>query len=158
MKLKLGWKTVLFTAYWAQFQSQGPPDNIYISFNCSSARNASEEQLQILIMVGFVFNESDGKWNRLGLPTSVRDLQLFFLSFHLEGTDRVDSTNRNGQPDLWAYISCAHCTSVCKSHPVIWRQINSLTLLLLLPSLPYNIIHWLITPTDTQHSLKINIW
>ena len=30
---------------------------------------------------------------------------------------------------LWTYISCVHCTSMCQSHPVIRRKINSLTLL-----------------------------
>ena len=36
-----------------------------------------------------------------------------------------------GFTSLWAYISCARCTSVCVSCPVIGRRMNSLTRLLL---------------------------
>ena len=33
-----------------------------------------------------------------------------------------------GSTYLWGYINCVHCASECQSSPVIWRQINSLTL------------------------------
>ena len=49
---------------------------------------------------------------------------------HSTGSTYLLEANRaTRSTHLWAYISCVHCTSVCHYHPVIWRWINSLTLL-----------------------------